>query len=154
VRRIDNLVKLKTSPDNANGSLLSDDEYARQRSELLKEKSALEELLNDTGHRIEQWVRLAEQTFEFASTAQARFNEGDAATKKEILLTIGSNLSLKDKKFRIEAAKPFFLLENSLSGSEAETPPIEPENVQGPSRRNRANPLSRPFVRRERDSNP
>jgi site-specific DNA recombinase len=147
VRRIDNLVKLKTSPDNANGSLLSDGEYARQRSELLKEKSALEELLNDTGHRIERWVKLAEQTFEFASTAQARFNEGDVKTKKEILLTIGSNLILKDKKLRIEAVKPFFLLENSLSANEAETPPIEPENVQEPSGRKGANLPSSPFVR-------
>ena len=33
VRRIDNLVKLKTSPNNADGSHLSDDEYARQRSD-------------------------------------------------------------------------------------------------------------------------
>jgi hypothetical protein len=50
LRRIDNMVKLKTSPGNTDGSLLSDDEYGRQRFTLLKEKAALEELLNDAGH--------------------------------------------------------------------------------------------------------
>jgi site-specific DNA recombinase len=38
LRRIDNLVKLKTSPGNTDGSQLSDEEYGRQRVELLKEK--------------------------------------------------------------------------------------------------------------------
>ncbi len=129
VRRIDNLVKLKTSPDNADGSLLSDEEYGRQRVELLKEKSALEELLRDAGHRVEQWVKLSERTFEFACTARDRFSKGDVKTKKEILLAIGSNLTLKDKILCIEAKKPFLILEKSLSGEEQENEPIEPENV-------------------------
>jgi DNA invertase Pin-like site-specific DNA recombinase len=128
MQRIDNLVKLKTSPDNADGNLLSNDEYGRQRSVLLKEKTALEELLQDSGHRVEQWVKLSEQTFEFACTARARFAKGDSKTKKEILATIGSNLILKDKKLWIEARKPFFTLEKSLSPDENKIGPIEPEN--------------------------
>ena len=127
VRRIDSLVQFKTSPDNADGSLLSNEEYARQRVHLLKQKTALEELFNDAGHRIEQWVKLSEQTFEFTRVAQARFAQGDAKVKKEILATIGSNLTLKDRKLSIEAMKPFFLLEKTLNPDEPEKETIEPE---------------------------
>ncbi len=139
LRRIDNLVKLKTSPGNADGSLLSDEEYGRQRVLLLKEKAALEELLQDAGHRVEQWVKLSEQTFEFACTVRARFAKGDAKTKKEILTTIGSNLTLTDKILSIEARKPFFILGDSKSDENPETEPIEPENTGLAYRQKEAN---------------
>jgi DNA invertase Pin-like site-specific DNA recombinase len=136
---IDNLVKLKTSPDNADGSRLSEEEYGRQRLGLLKEKAALEELLNDVGHRVNQWLNLAEQTFKFACTAQAKFAKGDPKAKKEILLTIGSNLILKDKTLSIEAKKPFLILEKSLSADLQKNGPIEPENTQPTQSRNGVN---------------
>lgn len=129
VGRIDNVVKLKTSPENVAGSLLSDEEYIQQRGMLLKEKAALEELLGDVGHRVDRWLKLSEETFEFACTVRARFLKGSPDTKKLILGTIGSNLTLKDKKLFIEAKKPFFLLENSLCGENAQNECFEPENV-------------------------
>ena len=114
VQEIDNLVKLKTSSGNADGSQLSDEEYGQRRGATAQdEKDSLEELLNDAGHRVEQQLKLSEQTFEFACTVQERFAKGDPKTKKEILTTIGSNLILKDKKLLIEARKPFFILENT-----------------------------------------
>src|ERR1035437_3830049 len=137
--RIDNLVKLKTSSGNADGSLLSNEEYGKQRLGLLKEKAGLEELLRDAGHRVEQWLKLSEQTFNFACTVRERFAKGDPKTKKEILLAIGSNLTLKDKILRIEAKKPFFLLEKSLTSDEHQNWPIEPENVGLPQRQKEAN---------------
>lgn len=126
--RIDNLVKLKTSPENVDGSLLSDAEYGEQRLALLKEKATLEELLRDAGHRVNQWLTFSENIFEFACTARTRFAKGDPITKKEILTTIGSNLTLTKKRLSIEATKPFFILEKSLSGNGPENEPIEPEN--------------------------
>ncbi len=95
--RIDNMIKLKTSSGNTDGSLLSDEEYGRQRLELLKEKAGLEELLRDAGHQVEQGLKRSEKIFHVACTARDRFGKGDSKTKKEILLQIGSNLTLKDK---------------------------------------------------------
>jgi len=46
--------------------------------------------------------------------------------KKEILAAIGSNLVLHDKKLRIEAMKPFFILESSLSPKHCEIRRFEP----------------------------
>ena len=126
LRQLDNLVKLKTSPDNEGGGLLADDEYGRQRMNLLKEKTRLEELLRDSGQRVEKWLALSEETFAFACAARSRFAKGDSQTKKSILATIGSNLTLKDKKLRIEAMKPFLLLETSVFQRGGESDPFEP----------------------------
>ena len=149
--RIDSLLNLKTSPGNKDGSLLSDFEYAQRRSNLLKEKAALEELLNGAGHRMEQQLKLAEQTFEFAYIVQERFARGDHKTKKEILATVGSNLILKDKKLLIEARKPFFILENTLSPKNPLILPIEPEKTEAAQRQNAPSSFSCPYLRGERD---
>jgi len=98
----------------------------------------VEELLNDTGHRIEGWLRLSEKTFEFACTARRRFATGDLHTKKDILSTIGANLTLKDKKLFIEAKTPFFILETSKSGVVHNPPPIERDNSEVLQRDNRS----------------
>jgi site-specific DNA recombinase len=125
--RLDHLVRLKTAPENANGSLLSDEEYGHQRFALLKEKARLEELFQDTGHRVEHWLSLVEKTFHFACSARYWFAEGDLAVKKEILLAIGSNLTLKDKILLIDTRKPFLILEQSLSPLSEEKRRFEPE---------------------------
>jgi site-specific DNA recombinase len=125
--QIDGLVNLKTSSGNRDGSMLSDTEYMQRRGSLLKEKAVLEELLNDAGHRVERQLKLSEEVFEFACTAQERFAKGDVATKKQILATMGSNLILKDKKLLIEATKPFFILENITSTEKPPISPLEPK---------------------------
>ena len=132
--QIEGLVTLKTSPDNKDGSLLSDMEYARRRNQLMKQKLVLEESLKNIGQRLEESLRLAEQTFEFACTVQERFAKGDAKVKKAILHAIGSNLTLKDKKLLIEARKPFLILGNELVPDDPVFSPIEPKNTLIPQR--------------------
>jgi len=149
--RIDSLLNLKTSPGNKDGSLLSDSEYAQRRGNLLKEKAALEKLFNDAGHRVEQQLKLSEQTFEFACIVQERFAKGDPKTKKEILATVGSNLTLMDKKLLIEARKPFIILGNTLSPETPVISPIEPEKTEVAQWQNVPSLLLSPYMRGERD---
>ena len=151
VQEIDNLVKLKTAPNNVDGSRLSDEEYGRRRVELLKLKKKLEELLNDAGYQVEQRLKLSEQTFEFACAVQERFAKGDPKTKKEILTTMGSNLTLKDKKLLIEARKPFFILGNALSPEKPVILPIEPKKTQAAQWQNIPSLFLSPYMRGERD---
>jgi site-specific DNA recombinase len=129
LQKLENLVSLKTSPANADGSLLSDEEYGQRRGKLVKEKAGLEELLSDAGNRILKQLRLTEETFQFASTAQERFAKGSPKVKKEMLITLGSNLTLRDKKLLIQAKEPFFILEESMSAPNSETKAIEHENI-------------------------
>ena len=151
VQEIDNLVKLKTSPGNADGSRLSDEEYGQRRGKLLKEKAALEKLLNDTDNRVEQPLKLSVQTFEFAHIVQERFAKGDPKTKKEILTTVASNLILKDKKLLIEARKPFVILGNTLSPAKPVISPIEPEKTEAAQWQNAPSLFVSPYMRGERD---
>ena len=118
---------------------------------MLKEKAALERLLNDAGPRAEQQLQLAEQTFEFACIVQDRFAQGDPKTKKEILTTVGSNLILRDKKLLIEARKPFFILGNALFPENPVIPPIEPQKIKAAQGQNIPSLLSRPCMRGDRD---
>ena len=144
VRRIDNLVTLKTAPHNADGSLLSDEEYGRQRMGLLKEKAALEEMLQDAGHRIEKCLELSEKSFDFASTARDRFAKGNCEVKKKILAALGSNLILKDKMLSIQALEPFFILETTLHDDETHNEPIEPKIIGSTHGRSARNTSPRP----------
>lgn len=151
LRRLENLVKLKTSPANVDDSLLSDAEYGQQRVELLKEKAALETLLQGNGCLVDQGLKLTEQTLEFANTAQARFVLGNAKAKKELLAVVGSNLMLKGNTLIIEAKKPFLLLEKSVSVANPGIATIEPEKSYALYGQKEALTASRPTWGAERD---
>jgi hypothetical protein len=126
LQRLDNLLRLKLSPANADGSLLSDEEYGLQKSRLLAEKVRLEEQLRDVEHRVEQWTEIAEQTFVFACYAREWFARGTVEEKRHILMAVGSNLVLQDKILRIDAKTPFFVLEEGLKTLRGEYPAFEP----------------------------
>lgn len=151
MKRLDNLIALKTSPLNADGDLLSDEEYAGQRLTLLKEKTRLEELFRDTGHRVDKWLELSEKTFEFARSARYWFAQGDPQTKREILAAIGSNLTLKDKKLIIKAKNPFLILEKSIPGIPEVRPVFEPEKSGFIKTKTEALASASPTGRGERD---
>jgi len=92
LKKLDNLFQLKISPLNNNGSLLSDEEYAKQKTELMKEKARLEEILNDTGQRVEKQLANLELAFNFATYARYWFENGTLQEKGQILNALGSNL--------------------------------------------------------------
>jgi hypothetical protein len=143
---IDGLLNLKTSPGNKNGFLLSDDEYAQRRGKLLNEKAALEKLINEADYRLEQQLKMSEETFEIACTAQKRFTEGDTNIKKEIFTTVQSNLTLKDKKLLFEARKPFLILENVIYPEKSIISPIEPDNIVVTQRQKTHTVFMRPYM--------
>jgi DNA invertase Pin-like site-specific DNA recombinase len=90
--------------------LLDDDEFQTERARLQQEELRLEE----------QAQRVNDPTFEplrnfvsFSTRAVSWFSEGDMETKRLILQTVGSNLTLRDKKLNVEARK---LFRSSLKG--------------------------------------
>jgi DNA invertase Pin-like site-specific DNA recombinase len=115
LKKLNNLLQLKISPLNADGSLLSDEEYAKRKTELVKEKARLEEALNDTDRGADRWLEIAEKAFDFACHARYWFANGTPEEKSQILQALGSNLILKDKKLEIELKKPFTWLANVSS---------------------------------------
>ena len=111
VKRIDSLLKLKISPQNVSGDVISEEEYIKQRKELLSEKESLLGSINNTDTRINKWLDLSEKTFNFACYARYWFEKGTLKDKTQILATLGSNLTIKDRKLCIGGEKPFYLIE-------------------------------------------
>ena len=147
LKRLDNLFQLKISPLNVDGSLLSDDEYAKQKSQLMKDKVRLEAIFNDTSRGVDRWLDIAEKTFDFACNARCWFETGDFETKSQILQMLGSNLILKDKKLSIDLKKPFSIIEK-VSGAMPEIKAtFEPEKNGLNTRKFEALLLKNPILR-------
>lgn len=125
--RLQNLLDLKTSPRNIDGSLLSDDEYERQRMRLLKEKVRLE-AARVADPNSDKPFQAVKDTFAMAVHGKRKFEAGDAATKRRILAAFGSNLTLRDKKLSINAKIPFRIVSDSLADLGGPPRPIEPES--------------------------
>ena len=85
-------MQLKIFPQNSDGSLLSDEEYAKKKSPAYERKAHLEEMLGDAERRVERWLDIAEKTFNFACYAKCWFKNGTPEEKSQILQALGSNL--------------------------------------------------------------
>jgi len=89
---------------------ISDKEYQVKKKGLIKQKQEIKKQLVRTDQRADNWLETAERVFIFAHYARGWFKEGGIKTKKIILQTIGSHLTLKDKKLTIEPVGPFLVL--------------------------------------------
>lgn len=113
IKRLDNLVKLKISPQNSDGSLLSDEEFKAQKMAILTEKAKLEDQLTKQGQSIENWIEEVEEKFDFAIRAQYRFEHGSPEEKREIVATIGSNIKLFKQIFSIDLLNEYSFFEKA-----------------------------------------
>ncbi len=127
LKKLDNLLQLRISPLNIDGNLISDEEYARRKAELIKEKARLEAVLDDTAGRVETWLDTAEKVFDFACHAREWFANGTPEQKGQILQALGSNLVLKDKKLNIHLKKHFSWIEKVSGGFPEVRATFEPE---------------------------
>jgi DNA invertase Pin-like site-specific DNA recombinase len=113
IKQISSLMLKYTSPENANGQLISDDELQAMKGPLLKKKASLEAELKTQNKEIGDWVVLTEKTFNFARYAHIWFEKGSEDVRKSILGCLGSNLFVKDQEINIKL-HPYFqtILEN------------------------------------------
>lgn len=110
VRKLGALIDMR-----ANGEI-TEAEFMKKKSELNEEKFKLEDLLKDTGKRIDEWVERAEALFSFAETAKKRFEKGYPEDKRQILSCLGSNLFLKDGNLSVSLQKPLLLMKEYAEG--------------------------------------
>ena len=76
--------------------LLDDDEYLEQKHKLKSELIRTDDSLRNTEQRSDDWLELTEKAFDFATYARVRFANGSLADKRDVLRTLGKNLTLKD----------------------------------------------------------
>ena len=97
--------------------LVSDDVFALKSQEITnREISVREKLLHeDTGAK--QWFEPSAKTFVFANEAPKLFPMASNANRRQILLSLGSNLELRGKILRMSAQTPFLLVERGRRDS-------------------------------------
>lgn len=127
LEKINNLIKLKISPMNSDGSVLSDEEFKKQMSPLQNEKNDIEQEQKTLSKRADEWLELSQKTFNFACYARLRFQHGTLHEKKEILAAIGSNLVLKDKILSLTVPKPFIAIQEAKVETDRIVASIKPK---------------------------
>jgi len=123
VKKIDRLIDMRANEE------ITEEEFLGKKSKLMKEKVRLQELLNDIDGRINNWIKKAEEIFDFAETAKGRFENGTFEEKRAILSDLGSNLILKDKKLIISIEKPLSFIEEAAKEVKAIHAGLEPQEI-------------------------
>lgn len=125
--RLKNLQREFTSPQNVKYELYTPEEYAEQKKALNKERGDIEKQLSEVKTQFDQSIEATERTFNFCAFAMAHFDTPDIQKKRNIFSTIGSNMTLKDKKLFIERLHPYLLIENELKAQRILFSSLEPE---------------------------
>ena len=111
--RLDNLLKLKISPQNADGSLLSDEEFLAQKQSLLKEKQELTNKRVGTDAGMINWMDKINKAFNLVTTAKEKFATATIFEKKEMFNLVCSKLFLFDKKIEYSLDIPYGYIEDA-----------------------------------------
>jgi site-specific DNA recombinase len=129
-KRMDNLLELKISPQNTNGSLLPDNLYIKRKNQLTAEMSRIKEKMDDTKDLADKWMDMAVNTFNFACYAQNHFLNGDIEKKKRIILGLGANLIIMDKKVFVSLPKHLELIKKANEAIKSDIPWCEPKDLR------------------------
>jgi site-specific DNA recombinase len=84
--------------------LIDDETFLRERNMLTNNLTQLKTRLQDSAGPSERQIDLDERSFNFATYAHITFLTGTLQKKKEILVALGQNPTIKDKKLSIEAS--------------------------------------------------
>ena len=121
LKKIDSLVEMRANKE------ITDEEFAKGKNTYTEEKHRLEMLIKDVGLRADNWLDLVDKQFEFAKTAKEIFdNTISLEVKKDILMSLGSNLTLKDKIINIHLDKPLLLIKEASTEVKAMHEMFEP----------------------------
>jgi len=75
------------------------------------------------------WIDLTEKTFNFATNARQAFINGDMHTKKEILMALGQNPTIKDGILSVQANEWLQPIANEYPALEKEYLRLEPNKT-------------------------
>lgn len=89
---------------------LTKEEFIVQKELLLEEQANIKAIMNDNQDSSHNWLELAENFLNTAFYAREIMTTGTVEEKKNLVLSIGENLLLKDKKIIFTFRKPYDIL--------------------------------------------
>jgi len=120
-KKIDKLVEMWIS------ELLDDElEFKNRKKELQDELDSLKAQRQSSEANAENWRDTAEQVFNFALYAGENFENGNCKKRKEILMSLGQNLELKDLELSLRFNKWLEPLEKEQANMKREFKRLEP----------------------------
>lgn len=125
-QKLDNLLQLKISSLNTDGSLISDEKFKAEKETLEVELKALEKQLAEIDTRMIQAAQEMSDMFDFACKAREKFNTDDLSVKRDMLYKLGSNLILENKLLRLDAPEYFISLKAMKDKAPIIGKPFEP----------------------------
>lgn len=136
--KMDNLVRLKISPDNTDGSLMGDEEFMAQKKEIVLEKEKIQEKMGDVDQSSQNWFDLAVDYVNFTCRLKEKFKNASPEEKREIFLFVYYNPILTDKTLANSTVLPHnFIIswnrENVATRTEDLVQHTQKEDPFGPS---------------------
>ncbi len=153
VTRLKNLNREYTSPQNLDYGLYTPEEFKAQKAIIIQERDLLLKQLNEVSANFDDSLKETERIFNFCAFAHYHFNTDNLQKKRDIFSTIGSNLTLKDKKLNIELLHPYLLIQNELIDQRKLYEGLEPEKEGYEERRKAIFVASIPSWLRDQGSN-
>lgn len=125
--KLDRLLEMRLNGE------IGKEEFAAAKERLAEEKNRCQKLLEGSNESQNSRVEKAESFFEFSRHAAYWFKEAtekkDLLKQRQILATLGSNLTLKDGKLNIDPPEPFTIFKEALVASPAAREMFEPEKT-------------------------
>lgn len=146
--------KLSRLMDMRLNNEISEAEFAIKKEELKKEKEDLDKSIKEIKTQSETWLDRFEKSLNVAEDIKNRFKNGDEKAKKRIISDLGSNLTLIDKMFNVEAENPILICKKISPTVNRIFERFEPVKSPENKRELELACSSSPVVLRERDSNP
>jgi 7,8-dihydro-6-hydroxymethylpterin-pyrophosphokinase len=125
-QRLDRLEMEYTSSQNRDYSLFTPERFGELKAKLLQERRNIEKQMKRQQTQEDQSREVSIDTFNFCAYARAHLGRDDKKTKREILLGLGSNLTLTDGKLSIQAYKPYLRIKKTLAALKEQNARFEP----------------------------
>jgi len=109
-QKLQNLLQLKISPANSDGSLLSDEDYKVQKQTLEQELKVLEQQVGGNTEKQQEADEKTKKAITFAIRAQQEFIKGDSKKKRDIFMGLGLHPTLQEKIVQFNSPKYLFTL--------------------------------------------
>jgi len=109
-----NEAMIESLTDNFLKKIIESETYQTSKKRYESKREHLSEEIKNYEERKDDWLAKIEKIFDFAHTARESFRDGGREKKREILIGLGSNLTLKDRKLLLEIRKPFTRIKKAV----------------------------------------
>jgi hypothetical protein len=129
-KQLENLTRMRYK------ELIDDDTFVKEQRELKNSLIKLSHQLSENFLCAEEYIEETKKVFQFARYVASSFLNGGSHEKRQILLSLGSNYTINDKKLFVEAFKWLIPIEKNYPSLRDEYVRLELEENFSPQRRN------------------